>query len=109
MSGKTANSIFGPDGYEDTPIDMVAAYTSGVFAEDNFPSPQELKRDLKRQVNIRLDRDVYEFFRSPEPTGYQTRINAVLRHYMSLVRKVEIAKTTERVSKSLKKSVKKRP
>jgi hypothetical protein len=42
--GKIASekdSIFGPDGYEDTPQDMVEAYASAVFIEDNFPSPEE--------------------------------------------------------------------
>ena len=42
--GKIASekdSIFGPDGYEDTPQDIVEAYASAVFIEDNFPSPEE--------------------------------------------------------------------
>jgi uncharacterized protein (DUF4415 family) len=36
----------------------------------------------KERVNIRLDRDVLDFFRS-HGRGYQTRINAVLRAYTS--------------------------
>jgi len=35
----------------------------------------------KTAMSIRLDDDVLEFFRQTGP-GYQTRINAVLRHYM---------------------------
>ncbi len=35
----------------------------------------------KKAISIRLDEDVVEFFRQSGP-GYQTRINAILRHYM---------------------------
>lgn len=35
----------------------------------------------KDAISIRLDRDVIDFFRA-DGKGYQTRINAVLRHYM---------------------------
>ena len=35
----------------------------------------------KNAISIRLDSDVIDFFRSTGK-GYQTRINAVLRHYM---------------------------
>lgn len=35
----------------------------------------------KNAISIRLDSDVIDFFKS-EGKGYQTRINAVLRHYM---------------------------
>ena len=35
----------------------------------------------KHAVSIRLDCDVIAFFKGQGP-GYQTRINAVLRHYM---------------------------
>ncbi len=43
-------------------------------AELNIPPP-------KKALSIRLDEDIVEFFRRTGP-GYQTRINAVLRHYM---------------------------
>lgn len=36
----------------------------------------------KRQVTLRLDADVLEWFRARGP-GYQTQINALLRAYMS--------------------------
>ena len=36
---------------------------------------------VKERVTVRLDRDVLTWFRS-QGRGYQTRINAVLRHYM---------------------------
>jgi uncharacterized protein (DUF4415 family) len=35
----------------------------------------------KKAISIRLDEDVVEFFRQTG-SGYQTRINAVLRHFM---------------------------
>jgi len=35
----------------------------------------------KNPVSIRLDKDVIDFFKA-QGKGYQTRINAVLRHYM---------------------------
>ena len=40
----------------------------------------------KKLVSIRLDADVLEFFRS-EGRGYQTRMNAVLRHYMETAKR----------------------
>lgn len=39
----------------------------------------------KAQLNMRIDRDVLEFFRK-SGKGYQTRINAVLRSYVSRMR-----------------------
>jgi len=42
----------------------------------------------KQAVSIRLDEDVLEYFRAQGP-GYQTRINAVLRHYVEHQREQE--------------------
>lgn len=101
MNGKIAsekNRIFGPDGYENTPQDMVEAFASAVFIEDNFPSPEELKRELKRTVTIRLDPDVYSWFQLPG-AGYQTRINAVLRAYMKSMQTREKSSPTARSTK----------
>ena len=39
----------------------------------------------KNAVSIRLDQDVLDFFKA-DGKGYQTRINAVLRHYMREVK-----------------------
>ncbi len=36
----------------------------------------------KKAISIRLDEDIVEYFRETGP-GYQTRINAVLRHYLT--------------------------
>lgn len=69
--------------YTDAPADIGAEIKASVPLEDDFPSPEELKRELKRSITIRLDPDVYAWFQLPGP-GYQTRINAVLRQYMKL-------------------------
>ena len=43
-------------------------------AEVVFPTP-------KQSISIRVDQDVVDFFKSTGK-GYQTRMNAVLRHYV---------------------------
>ncbi|MDN5927430.1 MAG: BrnA antitoxin family protein [Hyphomicrobiales bacterium] len=40
----------------------------------------------KNPVSIRLDKDVIDFFKA-QGKGYQTRINAVLHHYMQEARR----------------------
>ncbi len=42
-------------------------------------------RPVKRQLTLRLDADVVQWFRqhTPEGEGYQTRINRALREYVS--------------------------
>ncbi len=71
------------DRYTDAPADVAEALATSEPVEDDFPSPEELKKELSRTVTIRLDPAVYVWFRSPEPEGYQTRINDVLRYYVS--------------------------
>ena len=44
----------------------------------------------KKAISIRLDEDVVEFFKG-QGEGYQTRMNAVLRHYMDNTRKPDAA------------------
>jgi uncharacterized protein (DUF4415 family) len=69
------------DRYSDAPPDVAEALAASEPVADDFPSPEELARELGRPVTIRLDPAVYDWFRRPGP-GYQTRINAVLRHYV---------------------------
>jgi uncharacterized protein (DUF4415 family) len=69
------------DKYTEAPPDIAAELNAAVTIEDDFPSPEELRRELKRSVTIRLDPEVYAWFQLPGP-GYQTRINSVLRHYV---------------------------
>ena len=42
-------------------------------------------RPIKRQLTLRLDADVIEWFktRAPNGEGYQTRINSALREYVA--------------------------
>jgi uncharacterized protein (DUF4415 family) len=40
----------------------------------------------KRAISIRLDADILEFFKA-QGSGYQSRINKVLRHYVESVKK----------------------
>ena len=40
----------------------------------------------KKAVSIRLDEDVIDFFKA-QGDGYQTRMNAVLRHFMDTTKK----------------------
>jgi uncharacterized protein (DUF4415 family) len=40
----------------------------------------------KQPISIRLDADILDYFKS-KGSGYQSRINSVLRHYMESVKK----------------------
>jgi len=72
--------------YTDAPRGIAEEIENSVQIPDDFPSREELRRELKRTVTLRLDPDVYEWFRLPG-AGYQTRINAVLRAYMESMRR----------------------
>lgn len=76
-----SKKILSDDGYEDAPRDVAEALETAVRIADFMPSPDELRREIKQPVTLRLDRDVVAWFQRPG-TGYQTRINAVLRAYM---------------------------
>jgi len=56
--------------------DAAPLVDEGWFEHARFVAPP-----TKAAINIRLDRDVLDFFKS-EGAGYQTRMNAVLRAYM---------------------------
>lgn len=57
---------------------------------------------VKEVITIRFDSEVLEWFRKSGP-GYQTRINAILKAYVDAQkRKVEAAKSTRKVAKSVK-------
>jgi uncharacterized protein (DUF4415 family) len=49
--------------------------------EEWFQKAQFVQSPNKAAINIRVDQEVLDFFKS-EGTGYQTRMNAVLRAYM---------------------------
>ena len=48
----------------------------------------------KERITIRLDADILEFFRS-EGSGYQSRINKVLREYVAAQRYKKTGSTEE--------------
>ena len=81
-------SIQGEPRYSDAPHHIAEEIESSVRIPDDFPTPEELGRELKKTVTIRLDPDIYAWFRLPG-TGYQTRINAVLRAYMDSMRRAD--------------------
>lgn len=58
-------------------------------------SQVEITRPTRKQpISIRLDEDVLNFFKH-EGAGYQKRINAVLRSYMTAAKKGGAAKPTK--------------
>ncbi len=77
MSRKT-----GKDSYSDAPPDIAEALSDAVEITDRFPPPEDLRRQLKKVMTIRIDPDVYSWFKG-FGKGYQTRINGVLRAYMN--------------------------
>src|SRR5271157_6615514 len=90
--------IASEDSYTDAPPGIDEAIRDSEIVADNFPSPEELKRELKRTITIRLDPDVYSWFQLPG-AGYQTRINAVLRAYMKSMQTREKSGPTSRSTK----------
>jgi len=59
--------------------------------EDFFQRAKQMRledfmRKAKGKISLRLDQEVLSFFKATGP-GYQTRINAVLKGYVSQVRK----------------------
>lgn len=51
------------------------------FIDIDWSSAEWVIPVTKKSISIRLDEDVIDFFKA-SGKGYQTRINAVLRHYM---------------------------
>jgi uncharacterized protein (DUF4415 family) len=69
------------DAMTDSDIDFsdIPEVTPAMFARGVLR--RGLKPVTKRQLTLRLDSDVIEWFRA-QGTGYQTRMNALLRAYM---------------------------
>jgi len=61
--------------FSDTPELTPEMFARAIIRRGLKPIPR------KRQLTIRLDSDVFEWYRGQGP-GYQTRINALLRAYM---------------------------
>jgi uncharacterized protein (DUF4415 family) len=76
-----SNSMHPGTRYRNAPSDVAEEIKASELIPDDFPGPEELRRELKKSVTIRLDPDIFEWFQLPRP-GHQTRINAILRAYM---------------------------
>lgn len=56
-----------------------------IMTDEDLARGRIVYPEPKRQISIRLDREVIDWFKRQGP-GYQTRINAVLRAFMNLPR-----------------------
>lgn len=65
-----------------TEEELEAAIAEDPDADIDWSHAELVVPPKKKPISIRLDEDVIEYFRRSGP-GYQTRINAVLRHYMT--------------------------
>ncbi len=72
----TANALSDPD---NPPLD------DDFFKNAKRMNLKQFMRSRKKQVTLRLDADLVEWFRS-QGRGYQTRINPVLRAYREATR-----------------------
>lgn len=72
----TVNALSDPD---NPPLD------DEFFKNAKRMSLEQFMRSRKKQVTLRLDADVLDWFKS-QGKGYQTRINAVLRAYREATR-----------------------
>jgi uncharacterized protein (DUF4415 family) len=52
-----------------------------VLAEEEVSAEARWNRPRKRRISLRLDTEVFDWFKSKGP-GYQTRINRILRRVM---------------------------
>jgi uncharacterized protein (DUF4415 family) len=54
--------------------------------DDEFWKLVDAQKPDKQAISIKLDKDLLDFFKA-QGRGYQTRINAVLRHYVERMKK----------------------
>ena len=54
--------------------------------DDEFWKMVDAQKPEKQAISIKLDKDLLDFFKA-QGRGYQTRINAVLRHYVDRMKK----------------------
>ncbi len=79
-SGETKTDWTKFDGLTDEEIDALRR-SDPDFQEFDWSKAVVVYPQPKQAMSIRLDQDVLDFFKATGK-GYQTRINAVLRHYM---------------------------
>ena len=68
-------------GYSPAPQSVSRAIEEAEIVRDFLLPPEELRKATKLPVTIRMDAEVVAWFKG-FGTGYQTRINRVLRAYM---------------------------
>jgi len=54
------------------------------FSKARRGRPRLSANERKQQVTVRIDMDVIEALKKPDPKGWQTRLNAVLRSALKL-------------------------
>ena len=78
--GKTQADWAKFDALSDDAIDAVRR-SDPDFIDIDWSNAVAVYPQPKQALSIRLDQDILDFFKD-SGKGYQTRINAVLRHYM---------------------------
>jgi uncharacterized protein (DUF4415 family) len=68
-------------GHSPAPHGVSRAIDEAEIVRDFLPPPEELRKATKLPVTIRMDAKVVAWFKGLG-TGYQTRINRVLRAYI---------------------------
>lgn len=76
----------------ETEADLEAAIDHGDEGEVDWRTVQVGIPGPKRQLTVRFDVEVIEWFKAQGP-GYQTRMNAVLKHYVEAQRRRHSTKT----------------
>jgi len=84
MAGDTRSEWAKFDSLTDAEIDALRR-SDPDFVEFDWSTAVAVIPQAKQSLSIRLDADVLDFFKATGK-GYQTRINAVLRHYMQEIR-----------------------
>lgn len=94
-SKKSGTDLKRLDSMTDADIDFsdIPEITPEMFAKGVVR--RGLKPITKRQLTLRLDSDVVEWFKR-QGTGYQTKMNALLRAYMEEHKKAVRSHTTRR-------------
>lgn len=94
-SKKSGTNLKRLDAMTDDEIDFsdIPEITPEMFAKGIVR--RGIKPITKRQLTLRLDSDVVEWFKR-QGTGYQTKMNALLRAYMEEHKKVARSHTTRR-------------
>lgn len=77
------------DNTTEAEIEAMAIEDDTLYSEEFYKNAvRRYDLESKTPISIRLDADVYNWFRSQGP-GFQTRINAVLRDYVAEIRQRE--------------------